>query len=571
MVSTPSATWDMTAAMRVVTIIAVGMTVLACGATPSAPTVAGSSRAAPALSPDAVLFPAVGPRELRADRFGRHVALVADGHVYGSNGDDLPTMTGAAVLPVLLHEREPGTLRCATIGLGSAVEASALAALGCGHVDVLERRDELFANARALGEWVDERLGARASEPPFEVLREVPQRRYDVVVQSVATTLFERPARLFTVERLQHVAAVLAPGGILVQHLQLYEIQPHTHRRLVRTFAEVFPHVALFAPVARTSDTFLIGSMAPLALDLERAERLRVGRSTARWLGAMEVRSSFDWLARVLFASRAELLAYAHDAEPCTLAAPLDPAEMPLRPPTVGPDRPDHDYDRWDEENERFQAQFPESFLASFYEEEWPYGRACPELPGGRCGFVRSLPANPRWADLVIAHLAHDRIGWAVEHVERATEQGLDVMVAIDTAEAMLEPRGHAPPLDPLEPFPAGLSGIENAAKDAWRRREADPIGAARELEGLLASVRTPNEAGSRLRLATGLAWLAAGDSEAAWRALRVLEDEHAAFCDALPACWYAIGWAGSESDDAGAAWAFARYFELVRASAPAE
>src|SRR5262249_26052843 len=64
----------------------------------------------------------------------------------------------------------------------------------------------------------------------------------------------------------------LAPDGVFAQWLQTYQMSFETYSTIVATFHTVFPQVLVFNP-AQTSDTILVGSRAPLTLDLPTLER----------------------------------------------------------------------------------------------------------------------------------------------------------------------------------------------------------------------------------------------------------------------------------------------------------
>ena len=524
------------------------------------PAVIGAvSSAQPRLS---AFFPPSDVREMRVDHHEDHTALVADGNVYASSGDDVPTMIAAGLLPLVVHPGEPQALRCAVIGLGSGVEASTLAALGCASVDVYESRDDVFASAAALGRWMDSRLNATASQPPFRVLREhpAPDARYDVIVQSPGSAVIHRVHRLFVAERLAQIASHLAPGGVFVQHVQLYEIQPAVHRRMMRTLAEVFHELAVFAPDSLSSDTLVVASNAPIGLDLRRAELLMNGARTAYLGRAMRLRSPYDLLARLLLSSRDEVLHYAAGAPPYALAQPMAPHEVELRPRHSPPSECDAACEQaQDAERERFAARFPEEFLAAFYGDEWPYGDACRGWPSA-CELVR-LPPSASQLDLTIALLGEGRYTRATAMLERAQAAGMDVGAVVEVAVDMLD-RGRSVAFDPLSPaLRADLAGEIQAA---WDLRARDPSGAAERLRALRARASSP-EAIATVRAALGAVLLDVEGGEDAYESLRALSEEQPSWCDARPACWHVVGRAALiAGHPPEAAWSFARYHALT-------
>jgi hypothetical protein len=542
-------------------IVSVLLFALGCGSAevrPSPP---------PAPPPDIALedavFPASDIEELRVDFWGRHVALAADGHIYGSNGDDLPTMIGPAAIGLLLHERGPETLDCAVLGLGTGTEATALAALGCRRIDVYERRDEYFERARALGPWFDDRLRPSSVEAPFRVLRELPSPapRYDIVVQCVAATVLVRPHRLFTVERFERLSELLAEGGIFVQHVQLYEVQRETHQRLVRTFAEAFPHAVAYGPEQLSSDSLLFGSDRPIAIDLRRAE-LAAARAPS-FLEGMHSSSPYDWLARVLFASREELIEYADRAGPYTLSEPMRAGEMPLRPPNVPPAEWDEDFEeRYQRQMDAYTAQFPEGFVESFYGDDARFGDVCSTRLED-CAFVRAMPAEAPLADLALSYAAHQRLEHSLRVVERARADGADVFPAAEVLADLAS--DEAVDFDPLDPFPPGFSpDVETAMSRIWARRFGE--GVMSELQYYLTEIRPEHEGFPHLLSAIAIAYELDGDMYEARGRWRTIAEEHAAWCDAHPPCWRAMGRAELNSDETErAVTAFARHHRTTR------
>ena len=514
------------------------------------------------MSLESALFPESSVRELRADEYGTHIALLADSHVYASNGDDLPAMIGAAAFALLVHPREPRELRCATIGAGSTVEASALAALGCGEVHVFERRDELFANANHLGEWADRRLRPHGSDRPFAVVRQAPEGRYDVIVEAVGSTVLHRPHRLFSVERFTRLAALLAPDGVFVEHVQLYEIQGNTHRRMLRTLAEAFEQLVVFSPDALSSDSFVVASHAALGLNLARAEEWMSDPHTRKWTEGMNYRSPYDPLSRIMLTNREEVLRCADDAAPFTLADPLDPASMPQRPPSPPPAAWDSEsfVREYDAALSVFLAQFDETFLGTFYSVGWPYGDACPNSPVN-CASVRHQPRNTPLTEFPLSLFAHGHSSRSVAAVERGQTQGADMRVASGAIASLLHTQT-APSFDPLATLPPGLpSPLAAQLQSAWAARNGDPATTLSITRRTIAQVRpTPPE----LLLAAAMLALDAADEDV-WDEAAILQRDHADWCDAHPPAWFTIGLAAHRDErDDEAVWAMARYQERL-------
>ena len=549
--------------MRLLAFVASTLALMACGASSTpGPTHAGASvQAAPDPLTAALFAARPEHRELRDDHWGRHIALVADGQVYASNGDDLPTMVGAALYGVLAARRPAEALRCATIGLGSAVEAATLAGLGCGRVDVFERREALFDNARELVSWYDARLAPRGAEAPFHVLTEPPEEgaRYDVIVQAVGTTLLDRPFRLFTVERFEALARLLADDGVFVQHIQLYEIHADTHQRLLRTMAEAFPQLYAVSPDALSSDLLVLASARPIRLDLGRLARWREEPSTARFVSAALLDSDYAPIARAVFSSRADVLRYTSTprpgdadategpAQPYTVADPLAEARMPLRPPIAPPDGWDPEFEaEWSAASEAFTASFGENLVETVHAPDWDYGGACLTaldecVAAGDLGESASPEASAEW---LYALMEADRLPQATDALERLMTRGVVLPRVLSTLMLLTNPGAHMPAFDPLRPFPSGGdTALVDRAKAAWLARAADPGAALSQLRVLT----TQTEVSPALQVGRAMLTLLSEPEDAygMYGDLREMSEtsEGAAWLEAHPEAWCYLGW----------------------------
>jgi len=541
--------------------------VASCGGVPS-PSPSAGSPARVDTAAERLWFPTREMRALRADGWGRgHIALAADGRIYASTGEDLPTMVAGGLLAALAAPTSAEPLRCAVIGLGSAVEASALAGLGCARVDVFERDADLFDNARALGTWVDPRLRIEGSTGPFRVRAEPPgeAERYHVIVQSIAATLLARQRRLFSLERFRGAAARLAPGGVFVQHVQLYEIHAATHRRMLATLAGAFEHVVGFAPAPRSSDTLMLASNAPIRLSLARLGAWSARPGTRRWVDAMAPYSAYDFVARGLYASRGEVVAWTQGAAPYSAADPMPRDALPLRPPVPTPAAWGDEGDAWEARLEEFSSQFDEAFVSSFYEPGWTSGRLCPAGPAG-CAALASTPVDADFEDFALSLVAHGRYAWATDAVEAHIDAGgREAGIAVEVLSGLLT-TDDAPAFDPLDPLPPEIGEPNRSSiAAAWARRHEDAGGVIGTVNGAMSLVEAPDSRAAVL-LAMTMVALDAGPPERAHRSALGLADEYEAWCDAHPAAWYWIarahdGW----GDGVAAVRAMARYQRLVR------
>lgn len=252
-----------------------------------------------------------------------HFALKNNGKVDASNGDDMPTQVLVAGYPLLLHPRPARELDVAVVGFGSGVTIGTTLQFPVRRVDVIE-----------LERWIPDaaRYFADVNHLTFTPRREFPfvtadrltllnndgrnflaatDRRYHVVISEPSNPWITGVSNLFTADHFRAATQALTPDGIFVQWVQLYEMSPDNIKTIYRTFASVFPHVRVFAADAYSSDTIMLGSFNPIALNPAEIDR-RLGDPTIR--AAVEpahANGSTDLLARMLFASRDEVNRFA--------------------------------------------------------------------------------------------------------------------------------------------------------------------------------------------------------------------------------------------------------------------
>ncbi len=127
-------------------------------------------------------------------------------------------------------------------------------------------------------------------------------RTFDLITCDPIHPAFGSPA-LYTREYFELCRAHLSPDGVIAQYLPLHQLAPEDFRLLLRTVASVFPHCAVFLAV---SHGVIIGSPAPLALDLAALERIFSAASDAE--AARRGPVAGELLARAGIASSPKLL-----------------------------------------------------------------------------------------------------------------------------------------------------------------------------------------------------------------------------------------------------------------------
>jgi spermidine synthase len=219
---------------------------------------------------DPVSTVAVG--ETQMPGVGRITSVSNNGKSDGSIPLDNPTMIMAAILPSLFAEKAE---RGFVIGYGTGMTVGEMAALPTmQRVDVAEVSPAVIEAAPHF----DHGNHDASKSPKVRVLRGDAYRflvrgeeRYDVIASEPPNPWVTGVENLYSVEFLRTAKARLAPGGVWAQWIHVYEIDTETVSLVLRSYAQVFDHIAVW--YALGSDLLLLGFDDDRhALDLERLE-----------------------------------------------------------------------------------------------------------------------------------------------------------------------------------------------------------------------------------------------------------------------------------------------------------
>ncbi len=216
--------------------------------------------------------------------------LALNGKTDAGNGpQDLATQKLIAHVPLVLH---PEARRALVIGWGSGATAASAALHPLERIDCLEIEPATYGAASLfpdLNGWLQ---NDRRFKLAFADARGVLLARgesYDVILSEPSNPWLTGVANLFTRDFYQAALQRLAPDGVFCQWFHYYNLSWRDVLIEMRTFAEVFQEVTLWAiPPTPTSDgtqltadVLLIGSRSPRRPSLEqlavpyRDERLR--------------------------------------------------------------------------------------------------------------------------------------------------------------------------------------------------------------------------------------------------------------------------------------------------------
>ena len=221
----------------------------------------------------------------------------------GERGTDEITMVLTGALPLAL---KPEARSAAVIGLGTGLTThTLLQSLDIERVETIEIE---AAMAEASRGFMPRNSGAFADPRGTIVIDDAKsffaagRRRYDVIVSEPSNPWVSGVAGLFTREFYRRIREHLAPGGLLVQWFQLYEIDPSLVASVMRALGEAFPHYAIFA--ASDSDLLIVASGSEIPLPAQA--RIFEQPGVAKELWTVHVLTAGDFDARYL-GSRATL------------------------------------------------------------------------------------------------------------------------------------------------------------------------------------------------------------------------------------------------------------------------
>ncbi len=399
------------------------------------------------------------------EKWGDTYSMKNNGKVDASSSADMPTQVSVGLLPVLMHAGSQAP-RVALIGFGSGVTAGSITQAPIASLEVVELEPAIYSASRFF-----EHVNHKPLQNPLVTARVgdgrnfLSQRKdlFDVIISQPSNPWITGVSNLFTREYFQAIKQRLAPGGVFGQWAQLYEMAPWNVKAIYRTLASEFPYVTVFTAEDLSSDTILIASMQPLALDLTSLrkkfanERVRNEATRAGW------KTPYDVLGQVLLT--------ADELEPFAAGAPLNTDDNALI--EFAAPRDLLGYSAYD------------PYLARVYGAAWPYGHLL--------GFVAGLDEDPEGpaagaAHLARALLANGRIREAEFWTRKAEALGTKDDEAVVGARRLMtlvasrldsDPEIPLAPQDSLEP-----PFVPTAVKSADAQRVAREY---REVQALLA------------------------------------------------------------------------------------
>lgn len=204
------------------------------------------------------------------------IFLKVNGKTDASTGGDMNTQVFSGHLPLLLR---PASRQVLVVGLGSGITVGAVARHpGVERIDAVEISPEVIAAARWFGEANHRVLDdprVRLYTEDAKAFLHLTDRRYDVIISEPSNPWMAGVAGVFSLEFYQQCREHLAPDGLMLQWIQLYEFSDASMDIVLATFSQVFPYMSVWQSLR--ADLLLVGATQPPRVDLDAlAARLAV-------------------------------------------------------------------------------------------------------------------------------------------------------------------------------------------------------------------------------------------------------------------------------------------------------
>ena len=215
-----------------------------------------------------ILFYEEGPEATVAVVDGqKYRYLQINGKTDASTGKDMITQVISGHLPLLFHDNPKKVL---VIGLGCGVTLGSVERHPVESIRCLEIAPEvveaaaLFSEANG-GALEDPRVAMTIGDGRNFLLHT--RETFDVIVSEPSNPWIAGIGNLFTREFLRLARARLAPGGVMCQWTNLYDLSESDLAIMLATYRETFPHGAIF--LSHLGDLLLIGTEKPPSLGFE--------------------------------------------------------------------------------------------------------------------------------------------------------------------------------------------------------------------------------------------------------------------------------------------------------------
>jgi spermidine synthase len=218
--------------------------------------------------------------------------LAVDGKTDASNRGDMLTQKLIAHLPLLLH-RDPKEVF--VIGLGSGMTAGAALTHPITRADVIEISPEVV---KASDYFKTENRNALADPRTHLIIGDgrshlaLSTKQYDVIVSEPSNPWIAGVSSLFTREFFESARRRLAPGGVICQWINAYNINTADLKSVIATFTNVFPQGTVW--LVGQDDVLLLATLDPIEPALARVPQRMTRPDVAADLASLGVLDAFS-------------------------------------------------------------------------------------------------------------------------------------------------------------------------------------------------------------------------------------------------------------------------------------
>jgi len=238
------------------------------------------------------------------DRHGTR-SLLINGKADASDTGDMSTQILISHYPLLTR---PNSKQVLVIGLGSGVSVGSALRYPVEHVDAVEISKEVVEAAtkcfaEANFHFADDPRVTIHVEDAKTFLLLTPK-TYDVIVSEPTNPWIAGVAGLFSKEFFRTCLDHLAPDGMMVQWIHVYEIQESALMSVLRTFTDAFPYFVIWN--MNRYDIAIMGSPRPFRPDFAWMESQMGEPEVQRDLARLGIEHPLALLTTQMFANTTE-------------------------------------------------------------------------------------------------------------------------------------------------------------------------------------------------------------------------------------------------------------------------
>ncbi|MFH1262255.1 MAG: hypothetical protein V1495_02255 [Pseudomonadota bacterium] len=234
---------------------------------------------------------------------GNDRSLSIDGKVDATARGDRSTQVLLGALPLSFSRRTDTTL---VIGFASGVTAGVSSLFPRNRVTAVEIEPAVYEASKFFEDVNHGPLHLPSHELLVNDARHFllrTPRRFDVITSEPSNPWMSGVAPLFTREFFQLSSSHLAPGGVMCQWLPIYGMAHELVASVMRTFADVFPHVLVFESI-EGYDLLMLGSFEPIRMQPHAVDSRWTSGELRKELEGIRITTGLDLIGRFTMAEK---------------------------------------------------------------------------------------------------------------------------------------------------------------------------------------------------------------------------------------------------------------------------